>query len=366
MQRKIRVVLDCDDVLFQSTDEAIRKLNLEAGTNYCLNDVSKWGEHGTQIDCRLEYFHDPDFVRSIPVYPGAKEFVRSLSEIAEIFIATSVHANCAGARVESVIREFPEIDPGNILIGKRKDLIQADFLLDDAEHNIAGSQIAYPVLYRQPWNYDITGCLTVGNYNEFLKLIDLVLHQPNKRLTHEIVALVGPSGSGKKELVDYLCEHESYKGIRTYTTNQLAQIGRYNIVTKNEFQILKKRGFFFETAIYIGHFYGTCKTDIDQVLDTHGRAVLCLDINGAVAMKLAYGNRCTTVFAKREKSSCIRSILESNLWMRERMLRTMTLTETVKRIASIEEEQKNAGICDRMIEYEAVNEGIEKMKGVLA
>lgn len=50
--------------------------------------VTKWGEHGTQIDCRLEYSHDPDFIRSIPVYPGAKEFVRSLSEIAEIFIAS--------------------------------------------------------------------------------------------------------------------------------------------------------------------------------------------------------------------------------------------------------------------------------------
>ena len=61
----------------------------------------------------------------------------------------------------------------NILIGARKDLLNADMMLDDAPQNLDGANTRYPVLFRQPWNYGKTGLLSVSTYAEFLTLVSL-------------------------------------------------------------------------------------------------------------------------------------------------------------------------------------------------
>lgn len=354
--KEIRVVLDCDDVLYSSTQASLDRLNREFGTGYTLSDVKKWGTIEEVLDKRLAYFNDPDFVRSIPIMPGAKEFVKKLSEIAEIFILTSTAASCAGARVDSIISLFPEIDPSNILIGNRKDLVSADFLLDDGAHNIIGSQIKYPVLMRRPWNYHMTGCLAVTNYAEFIKLIHMTCQRQRQPLTNEIVAFVGPSGSGKKELQRRLCENGSkeYTSVITYTTEYFGTKGRYHRMPRKEFVKQKEAGLFFETAVYMGEFYATKAEDINQIL-ANGKACLSLDINGAIAIKLAYGNRCTLIFTRRDKEQCVYNILHQS---RER-------AKTVKRITSIDDEMNNADLCDYVICYSSIDEGFLKLKEVL-
>lgn len=69
---------------------------------------------------------------------------------AEVVIATNVPPVCAGARVNAIIKHFPEIIPSNILIGARKDLLVADMMLDDTSQNLEQANVDYPVLYRQP------------------------------------------------------------------------------------------------------------------------------------------------------------------------------------------------------------------------
>lgn len=96
----------------------------------------------------------------------------------------------------------------NILIGARKDLLNADMMLDDAPQNLDGANTRYPVLFRQPWNYGKTGLLSVSTYAEFLTLVDLIRtsefadYDANEK--PEVIALVGSSGSGKKKLADEL------------------------------------------------------------------------------------------------------------------------------------------------------------------
>lgn len=127
-----KIILDCDDVLFGCNEQAIQKLNKEKGTSYKMSDITSWGTHNTGIDERLKYFADPKFVKNQPVYPGAQEFVHKLSKKAEVVIATNVPAQCASVRINVIVKNFPEIKISNILIGARKDLLNADMMLDDA------------------------------------------------------------------------------------------------------------------------------------------------------------------------------------------------------------------------------------------
>ena len=74
----MRIVLDCDDVLYMTNETALDKMNREYGTDFSMEDIYKWGEIGSMIDRRLEYFSDASFIGSVPLYPDAESFVNTL------------------------------------------------------------------------------------------------------------------------------------------------------------------------------------------------------------------------------------------------------------------------------------------------
>ena len=143
MNRKYRLstALDIDDLLMECTSYAIRLANekYEFDPPLSIYEIDRWGKLGTRADAIFEFFDDPDFFRNQPVVEGAKEFVRKLSHIAEVFVATSIKPEFMGIRATRIIQEFPEISPDHIYMGQRKDKIDVDILFDDGMHNIRTS-----------------------------------------------------------------------------------------------------------------------------------------------------------------------------------------------------------------------------------
>ena len=348
---KMRVILDSDDVLFPCNEVAVDHLNKAEGTAYTLNDIKRWGFLGNKLDKRLSYFKDPSFIRNLQPYWNAQMFVAELAKMAEIFVATSGDPFCAGERVNSIIRHFPEINPENILIGNRKDLLQADVLLDDGVHNLTHSQAKYPVLYRRPWNEDTTGVLAVSNYYEFLQFVRMIQNKEETAAKPKIVAIVGPSGSGKTEVLSELGNHYGFIPVRTYTTRQpdIRHAKNYHFINKEEFEEMTNT--FFETSTYAGEWFGLNANDIYQIINAGKIAVLMLDVNGAIALKRVFGKECLTVYLKRNKRDCISAILSRNL----------PLEETVSRIDSLDAEMKNEEFCDICIENNRVSNVIAKI-----
>ena len=236
MSKRFRMstALDVDDLLMECIPYAIKLANekYKFDPPITIYEVDRWGKLGTRADVIFEFFDDPEFFRTQPVIKGAKEFVRKLSKLTEVFISTSIPPKFMGIRAERILEEFPEIPAEHIYMGSRKDKINVDILFDDGMHNVFRSNAAYPILMRRPWNQHATGMLAVNTYDEFLKLVEVITKSYSsipEKLSKDhpsIVVLVGPSGSGKTKIATKLLEQNNIPLLRLKTneSNEIDKI----------------------------------------------------------------------------------------------------------------------------------------------
>ena len=93
-----------------------------------------------------------------------------------------------------------------------------------------------------------------------------------------MVVLVGASASGKSSIERNLVEKHGYNKIISYTTRS-PRVGEqdgidYHFISKKDFLKLKENGFFAETTVYNGWYYGSAKEDCTDdkvaVMNPHG------------------------------------------------------------------------------------------------
>ena len=368
MSRKYRLstALDVDDLLMECTSYAIRLANekYQFDPPMTIYEKETWGHLGTRVDTIYQYFDDPEFYRTQPVYEGAKEFVRKLSQMTEVYIATAVPPEFMGIRAKRIMEEFPEIPPDHIYMGARKDKIQTDILFDDAMHNILRSTARYPILMRRPWNQQGTGMLAVNNYNEFLKLVEVIAESYSTKeqaLSPEetgIVVLVGPSGSGKSKLATrILAMTDKFEKLKSYTTNDPTAVEEnqwYNYVTLEEFRQMRDSGEMFQSTMYAGQGYGSKKADVVKILKSGKHVLTTMDICGAMSLKTYFRN-VTTIYMRREKKALMANILRKN----------SSIEDKVNRLTAIEFENKNADICDYVVDFDNYDQATEQLCTIL-
>ena len=364
MNRKYRLTtaLDIDDVLMECIPYAIRLANEKYRFDppLTIHEVDRWGELGTRADVIFEFFQDPEFFRNQPAMKGAREFVKKLSKMTEVFVSTSVYPQFMGIRAQRIAEVFPEISPDHIYMGSRKDKIDVDILFDDGMHNVLRSNATYPVLLRRPWNQDATGVLAVNNYDEFLKLVEVIsdsysIHKKQKTTDEpQVVVLVGPSGSGKNEIArELMAKTDAFQKLISYTTD--ATVGLqggewYHYVSLEAFRNMQDNGELFESTMYAGHCYGSCKADVQKILDSGKNVLTVMDICGAMALKTRFSN-VTTVYVKRSKRALVAAVLEKNLQKNEK----------VSRLLALDAETKNEEICDYVIAGENTEKAAEQI-----
>ena len=339
--------LDVDDLLMECIPYAIRLANekYQFDPPLTIYEVDRWGKLGTRADVIFEFFDDPEFFRTQPVMEGAKEFIKKLSKMTDVFISTSVIPKFMGIRAERILQEFPEIPPEHIYMGTRKDKLNVDILFDDGMHNVVNSNAAYPILLRRPWNQSATGVLAVNNYDEFLKLVEVILSSYSRveedANNTDIVVLVGPSGFGKTEIAkELLGRCDRFEKLVSYTSKAPSknEDGWYRFVSKPEFFDMMEKGLFFESTMYAGHGFGSKKADVDGILGRGKTVLAILDICGAMSLKTIYKN-VSTVYVKRDKRSLLASILEKDC----------PNGDKVSRIISIDDERQNEDLCDHAV-----------------
>lgn len=348
--KKLKIVLDADDVLLNCNGYALHLLEEEEGIQCDMKDITGWGILGTDADRRLRFFKRSAFYKSQPALPGARNFLKGLMEKADVLIMSAVEPEYMGERVTRLIELFPFFPADHILLGRRKDVIHADVMLDDNPANLEACDCSLPVLYSCPWNYGITGVCRVQSYDEFLTLVDILNGERTySRLSPKIVCIVGPSGSGKQAIAEKLCEDPSFRRVESLTTSRTSESGA-KLVSEEEFEQARKDGRFLESAYYAGERYGTLLQDLDCTLAEGKHAVCVMDISGCLSALRLYPDRCLIYFVQREKSECVLSLLRKEGLSRE---------ELADRILAFDLEQKNSVLADDIV-YADGEDSIQK------
>ena len=368
MNKKYRlsVALDVDDLLMECTSYAIALANEQHKFDppMTIYEKAKWGKMGTRADSIYPFFSDPEFYRSQPVYEGAKEFVRKLCRMTEVYVCTAVPPQFMGIRAQRIMEEFPEIPTDHIYMGSRKENIHTDILFDDALHNILNSSAKHPILMRRPWNQQATGMLAVNHYDEFLKLVEVIAEShsaiPQSKAPEEsdIVVLVGPSCSGKSKIATrFLAENPNFRKLGSYTTKDptaAVENKWYTYVSLEEFRSMCDRGELLTSTMYAGHGYGSKRCDIEEILACGKRVLTTMDICGAMALK-TYNKNVTTIYIKREKTDLMASILRKN----------SSIEDKVNRLASIDYEVQSAALCDSIINFSDYDDAVAQLTDIL-
>ena len=359
---RLSTALDVDDLLLECVPYAIRLANekYQFDPPLTIHEVNRWGRLGTRADVIFEFMNDPEFFRNQPPIKGAREFVQKLSQMTEVFISTAVWPEYMTLRFQRILEEFPEIPQDHILIGSRKDKIDVDILFDDGMHNVVQSNAQYPILMRRPWNQEATGILAVNNYDEFLKLVEVIAGSYNVKADNftlkepSIVVLVGPSGSGKNEVARGLLKRsDKFEKLVSYTTDATVAArpdGAYHYVSEDEFRQMMDRGELFESTTYAHHFYGSKRADVERILSEGKHVLTVMDICGAMSLKTLFPH-VVTIFIKRDRRELITDILRKD----------STVEDKANRLLSIEVEMRNTQICDYTVKFDYCDQAVEEI-----
>ena len=204
-----KIGLDWDDVTAPFNSIAIcmanEKYNMDPPLS--LEEITSWENTG-RASVIKEFYASEELYKRQEVSEKNKRAIRKLMEIADVYFITAAYPQFMGIRAKQILDAFPEFPPENIILGNAKNLVQFDIILDDAIHNVLETPATYPVLMRKPWNWKMTGLLSVNNLTEFVSLVKQIIHALQSRSGRienpSVLALVGPSGSGKSQITKQL------------------------------------------------------------------------------------------------------------------------------------------------------------------
>lgn len=104
----------------------------------------------------------------------------------------------------------------------------------------------------------------------------------------KLIIIVGPSASGKTELVKALLKKVPHSiRLKTTTTRERrpGEEDDYFFIRRNEFEKKIQEGDFFEYAEVYGNLYGLSKTHLDEYRKSYDYVFALIDVKGAKTLK---------------------------------------------------------------------------------
>lgn len=153
---RLRIAIDQDQVLADLLGEWLRRYNNDYNDNLTKEQITYWNWHDlVKPECGRKiysYLDDPDLFRSLPVIEGAREVVKALSQVADVFVVTSPwNINNVIPKYEWLKEHFPFLNEKNFVFTRNKGIVNADFLIDDKPSNF-DDFMGIPLLFDAPHN----------------------------------------------------------------------------------------------------------------------------------------------------------------------------------------------------------------------
>ena len=96
------------------------------------------------------------------------------------------------------------------------------------------------------------------------------------------------------------------------------------------------------------------REDIEKILAQGKHVLTTMDIGGAMSLKTYFKN-VVTIYIKRNKKLLMSAILRKN----------SSIDDKVNRLMGIESENKNAEICDYIVEFDTYDQAVEQLCDIL-
>ena len=138
-----------------------------------------------------------------------------------------------------------------------------------------------------------------------------------------------PSGGGKTTITKLLLERRSDVGYSVSATTRPPRNGEvhsrdYFFVSRPEFEAMRERGAFAESAEVHGNWYATLKSQVDLVLSQERHVIMDIDVQGARQFKAAYPES-VTVFLFPPSAEALMRRLTSRRTETEEAFRTRVM-----------------------------------------
>ena len=157
METKKVILIDLDDTLTNFVPAWCNELNKKHNTNVTENDVTDWEIAKFFPNLTKEQVFEPinctEFWDKVEPKQGAVEYVKRLFDDGhEIYVCTATYYPNVATKYELIIkRYFPFIDWNHMIIARNKQMIMADYLIDDGIHNLIGGKYR-GILFDSPHN----------------------------------------------------------------------------------------------------------------------------------------------------------------------------------------------------------------------
>lgn len=115
---------------------------------------------------RVKAYPDmPGFFEDIPPCENALEVIRELHDSYEILIATAAmeHPTSFTPKYEWLVKHLPFISPMNFIFCGKKNVVQADYLIDDSSRHFEGF-VGQGILFSSPHNLAKVEEVRVNNW----------------------------------------------------------------------------------------------------------------------------------------------------------------------------------------------------------
>ena len=174
------ILIDIDDTIEYLCKTWVDWLNIKYHSNVKYEDITEWDIRSffpTLSKEEVFYpIHQSWFWKLVKPMPGAIKYIKKLIEDGfQVYLCTSTDYRNVRPKYEFIIkRYFPYIAWEQVIITYKKQMINADILIDDGIHNLEGGTY-FKILFTAPHNrkYDAEkhDMVRANNWDEVYKIV---------------------------------------------------------------------------------------------------------------------------------------------------------------------------------------------------
>lgn len=178
--KKLTVLVDIDDTIEYLLRAWIDWLNEKHGTSVKYDDVTDWDIStffpALTTDEVFYPLHQEDFWKRVKPMPDAIEYLKRLMDDgSNVYLCTCTDYRNVRPKYEYIIQKhFPYIDWSQVIVASKKQMINADVLVDDGVHNLCGGDY-YKILFTAPHNRafdaEAHGMTRADNWGEVYRIV---------------------------------------------------------------------------------------------------------------------------------------------------------------------------------------------------